>query len=237
MNWLSRASASPGGRTAAPPPAETTPQTRPSTTTGCSNAGVDPGLHARPRRSSQTHRRSHRFEPDARCVGRARSGWGHPAAQFVPGWNGCSPVAPMTVAVPIRLIAAHLHQGQDPRACATSRATAANTSSGVAPRATSVATRPQRRLFVGQPAKILPRLGRGDRRRHQLGEPSQTVLGARRSSGPGSTEPVATRPQTFPSTMIGALTTATDEAGALRLRRSRRPVSAKSPISRRPTGP
>jgi hypothetical protein len=41
----------------------------------------------------------------------------------------------------------------------------------------------QRRLFVGQPAKILPRLSRGDRRRHQLGETSQTVLGARRQLG------------------------------------------------------
>ena len=34
VNWLSRVSASPGSRTVGPPPAETTPHTRPSTTMG-----------------------------------------------------------------------------------------------------------------------------------------------------------------------------------------------------------
>jgi len=64
--------------------------------------------------------------------------------------------------------------------CPISPATAADTLSGDVPPATSVATRRQRGLLLGQPGQGGAALGVGDRGRHEFGERRQSHLGVRR---------------------------------------------------------
>ena len=57
-----------------PASAETTPPARPSTTMGIFQRRCEAPDYEQRRRSFQAHWHDHRFEPDAPCVGRKRSG-------------------------------------------------------------------------------------------------------------------------------------------------------------------
>ena len=87
----------------------------------------------------------------------------------------------------------------------TSAVTAANTSSGAAPWATSVATRRRRGLLVGEPAQLDARLRVGDRHGDQLGEARASRASA--SAGNGTPRDVRVMtPQSRPSTLTGTPT-------------------------------